>query len=207
MVTEIVDDVYDITVAERNGGRYRVYLVDCETPTLVDAGFEDTTDAVAEGVEAVGVEPERIALTHSDADHMGGLASLAERYDAETWVPQQTRCEEFRPDERYGDDSDIGPFTAVHVPGHTSDHHALVAESRSFAVLGDAVFGSDVRGIPTGHFVLPPAVFTEDLAAAEENLERLTGYEFETGLLYHGANVTEGASEKLSSFVDFSGKP
>lgn len=207
MITEVADGAYDLTVAERNGGRYRVFLFDWETPTLVDAGFEDTTDVVAERVREVGAEPERLVLTHGDADHVGGFASLAERYDAETWVPQQTRCEEFRPDERYGDGSEIGPFTAVHVPGHTSDHHALVDESRSLAVLGDAVFGSDVRGIAEGYFVLPPAVFTEDLASAEENLERLAAYDFDVGLLFHGSNVTEDASEKLTSFVDFAGKP
>ena len=111
------------------------------------------------------------------------------------------------PDHRYGHHDTIGDFEAVHVPGHTADHHALVDESRSVAVLGDAVFGSDSRGLPAGYFLLPPAFYSEDLAAADENLERLLDYEFDVGLVYHGASVTSDASRKLHDFVGFAGKP
>lgn len=37
MIDEIATDVYDLTIAELNGGRYRVFLFDGETPILVDA--------------------------------------------------------------------------------------------------------------------------------------------------------------------------
>lgn len=73
--------------------------------------------------------------------------------------------------------------------------------------MGDAVFGSDARGLPAGYFVLPPAYYSADLAAADENLARLLDYEFDAGLMYHGSSVTEDASEKIEAFVDFRGKP
>lgn len=226
MIDEIVTGVYDLTVREANGGRYRVFLFDGDEPTLVDAGFGDTVDVVAEGLDELGVEPARIAVTHGDGDHVGGLAGLAERYDAETWVPESTAFDDgFEPDHRFGDGDAIGRFTAVHVPGHTADHHVLVDESARFgdpagigdsagidesagvAVLGDCVFGSDSRGLPHGYFVLPPAYYSEDLGAADENLERLLDYAFDVGLVYHGSSVTSGASEKLRAFVEFEGKP
>ena len=47
MPTEIVPDVYDVTVREDDTGRrYRAYLVDDDVPTLFDAGFADTTEAL-----------------------------------------------------------------------------------------------------------------------------------------------------------------
>lgn len=206
VIDEIVPDVYDLTLTEQAGGRYRVFLFDGERPTLVDAGLPDTTDVVAERLDDLGVAPERLVVTHGDPDHAGGLPDLAARYDLETWVPEGTTLEG-EPDHRYGHGDRVAGFTAVHVPGHTPDHHALVQSDGGVAVLGDAVFGSDSRGLPEGYFVLPPAYYSADLNAADENLERLLDYEFDVGLVFHGASVTEGAGEKLRAFVEFAGKP
>ena len=206
MIAEIAADVYDITVAERNGGRYRVFLFDGETPTLVDAGFEDTVDVLADRLDDLDVVPERLVLTHGDPDHAGGLAGLAERYDLETWVPEGVEVD-VDPDRRFGDGDTVGPFTAVHVPGHTPHHHSLVDEDAGVAVVGDALFGADARGLSEGYYVLPTAFFSDDLAAADESLSRLAVYEFDVGLVYHGSSVTDEASEKIRSFVEFVGKP
>ncbi|WP_324760789.1 MBL fold metallo-hydrolase [Haloarcula sp. GH36] len=206
MATEIAPDVYDITVKTAPDARWRVHVFDGETPTLVDTGFEDTVEVLAGELDDLGITPERVVVTHGDPDHIGGLAGIVDRYDVESWVPAGVETTA-AVDHRYGDGDTVGPFTAVHVPGHTANHHALVDEARGIAVLGDAVFGSDARGLPAGHFVLPTAFFSADVAAADEHLERLLDYEFEVGLVYHGSSVTEGASEKLASFVDFAGKP
>lgn len=207
MIEEITTDVYDLTIAERNCGRYRVFLFDGETPTLVDAGLESTTAAVLDRVADVGVEPERLVITHGDPDHVGGAAVLAAEYDLETWVPEGLAVEGFDPEYRYGDGDDVGQFVAVHTPGHTPDHHSLVDEDRGVAVLGDAAFGADARGLPAGYFVLPTGFFSADLGQADDALGNLLAYDFEVGLVYHGASVRSDASEKLEQFVDFAGKP
>lgn len=43
--------------------------------------------------------------------------------------------------------------------------------------------------------------------AADEALEALLFYEFDTVLLYHGSSVTDDAHEKLEQFINFRGKP
>ncbi|WP_256544993.1 MBL fold metallo-hydrolase [Halobellus inordinatus] len=204
-ITEIAPDVYDITVKVADDARWRVFLFDGETPTLVDAGFEDTVDVVAAAAEELGITPERVVITHGDPDHVGGLAGLVARFDLETWVPEDVEVD-VDVDHRFGDGDHVGPFTAVSVAGHATGHHSLVDESRGIAVIGDALFGSDARGLPAGYFVLPTAYYSEDLATADAELSNLLEYDFDVGLVFHGSSVTEDASEKIAAFVDFAGK-
>ena len=202
MPTELVDDVYDITCREVNGKRYRVFLLTGGTPTLFDTGFEATAETVIEGIESIGVEPERLIVTHADGDHVGAFDAIVDRYGPETWVPEQSDLDtDSDPDHRYGDGDRIGRFTAVHVPGHEPDNHVLIDEDAGLAVMGDAVSGADQRGLPAGYFHLPPAVYSQNLNEAEENLERLAGYDFDIGLVFHGSSVLERASEKLERYV------
>ena len=202
MPTELVDDVYDITCREVNGKRYRVFLLTGGTPTLFDTGFEATAETVIEGIESIGVEPERLIVTHADGDHVGAFDAIVDRYGPETWVPEQSDLDtDSDPDHRYGDGDRIGRFTAVHVPGHEPDNHVLVDEDAGLAVMGDAVSGADQRGLPAGYFHLPPGVYSQNLNEAEANLERLTEYDFDVGLVFHGSSVLERASEKLERYV------
>ena len=209
MPTEILPGVHDITVrADDDGRRYRAYLVDDDVPTLLDAGFADTTGALFEGVEATGLDPERLVLTHADPDHVGGFDDVVDRYGVETYVPEQSDLGvEHDPDHRYGDGDRIGGFEAIYVPGHSSDHHALVDEEREVLVAGDAVSGADLRGFPEGYLLPHAAVYAEDLKTAELSLDRLLEYEFDAALVYHGTSVTEGAKAVLDRYVNFPGRP
>lgn len=108
---------------------------------------------------------------------------------------------EYTADHRYADGDHVGPFEAVHLPGHRDHQHALVHRERPVAVLADAVSGADQRGLPASHFHLPPGVYSEDLNQAEASLERLLDYEFDVGLVFHGSSVLEGALETLEQYV------
>ncbi|MFW6448129.1 MAG: MBL fold metallo-hydrolase [Halobacteriota archaeon] len=208
MPTELLHGVHDVTCAERDGRRYRVFLFEHDVPTLVDAGLSNTVDAVVDGLDDIGLEPRRLVVTHGDGDHVGGFDGLVERYDLETWVPEQTDLDAAAdPDRRYGDGDRIGRFEAVHVPGHEPDNHALVDEAAGVAVMGDALSGADQRGLPAGYFHLPPAVYSRDLNEAEASLEKLLAYTFDIGLVFHGSSVFEGASAKLDRYVNFAGRP
>lgn len=208
MPTEILPDVYDITVRRaENGRRYRAYLVDGAVPTLFDTGLPETTDALTEGIAEVGLEPERVVITHADPDHVGGLGAVSDTYPVETYVPEQSDLDAFDPDVRYGDGDRIGGFRAVHVPGHTDHHHALVDEDRELLVAGDALAGADLRGLPAGYLLPHAAVYAEDPMGAEQNLDRLLEFDFDAALVYHGSSVTSGAWEVLDRFVNFPGRP
>ena len=209
--SEILPGVYDLTVLTDGEARYRAFLFDRDddgdVPTLVDTGLPDTVDTLCAAIDETGIVPERVVITHGDGDHIGGLPGVADAYDVETWLPDGTDAPEgVDPDHRYSDGDEIGRFAAVSVTGHTPNHHVLVDEDAGIAVLGDAVFGSDSRGLPAGYFILPTAYYSEDLAAADESLGRLLDYDFDAGLVYHGSSVLDGASDKLEAFVEFKNK-
>lgn len=206
MGEELLPDVYDITIKETEGRRNRVYLVHDDVPTLIDAGFADTTGALFDGIAEVGVTPERLVVTHGDPDHVGGFDAVVDRYDPETWVPEQTEAD-VSADNRYADGDRIGSFEAVHTPGHEPDNYALVDEDAGVLVPGDALFGADVRGLPAGYLVPPPALYSENVNRAEESMEKLLEYDFEAALVFHGSAVTEAADDRLDAFVNFPGKP
>lgn len=206
MPTEVVDGVYDITCME-GVGRIRAYLFDIETPTLFDTGLGNTTDTLLDGIEEIGIDPERLILTHGDPDHAGGFDTVVEEYDIETWVPEQTDLDsEHDPDHRYGHGEQIGPFETIHVPGHTPGASALVDEDRGILVAGDTVMGSDYRGLPSGYLIAPTGYFSEDFDEADANLDTLLAYDFDVALVFHGSSVFEDAHEKLDAYVNFPGK-
>lgn len=205
-ITEIREDVYDLTLTSEPA-RYRSFLFDWGAPTLVDTGISEVSETLIARLETLGIEPERLIITHADHDHIGGFDAVVDRYDPETHVPEQSTVDTAsEPDVRYDHESTIGSFTAVHIPGHCEDNYALVAPEQSVAVLGDAMIGADWRGLPTGYFVMVKAIYSDDLIAAERNAERLQAYKFDVGLVFHGSSVFESAREKIDEFLDFPNK-
>lgn len=223
-VTEIVPGVYDITWQGREEGpeimhgyRWRTFLFDLDddVPTLVDTCKEERVEFLFDSIEDIGVEPERLIVTHGHSDHVGAFDSVVERYGVETWVPEgddiladERLSVDTQPDHWYADGERIGRFETVHVPGHTPGNSVVVDEEAGIAVLGDAASGSDRRGLPKGYLIHPPQSThvnqsPQDVVDAEENLARLLDYEFDVALVFHGSSVLEDASEKLERYVNY----
>lgn len=223
---EAVDNVYDITWQRADEGpditkgeRHRSYFFDLEgdVPTLIDTCFQNRVEYLFEGIERIGVEPERLIITHRHLDHIGAFEEVVKRYNLETWVPEADNVAEIdtygidiqtQPDHLYGDKTTIGRFEAVHVPGHSPGNSVLIDEAAGIAVCADTVCGSDRRGLPRGYLLHPPQATHTDMPPqsavdAEKNLEKLLDYEFEIALVNHGSSVFECAKEKLDRYVNF----
>jgi glyoxylase-like metal-dependent hydrolase (beta-lactamase superfamily II) len=88
-------------------------------------------------------------------------------------------------------DGDVLPFgaTAMHTPGHTAGHLALL-----FPQDGGVLFAGDAAT----HFArLGIGPVYEDVDEGLRSLRRISGLEFQTALFAHGRPLTPGAAERF----------
>jgi glyoxylase-like metal-dependent hydrolase (beta-lactamase superfamily II) len=78
----------------------------------------------------------RILLTHTHPDHVAGAPALRAATGAPILGWGRPWAKDFSPDIAIADGEQIGPLTALHTPGHASDHLC-------FALEGGTVFSGD----------------------------------------------------------------
>lgn len=176
--------------------------------TLVDTGFDRTADYLIETLrEAVG-NVDRVVLTHDGGDHYGGLDAVMAAFDPELCAPagetDLLAAIDHRPDIAF-EDGDVldGDIEIIQVPGHSIRPSALLLRERGVLISGDVLDGADRRGLPAGYLLPPPETFNHDHGAAERNLEKLLGYDFDAVLVFHGSHVLDDAKDKLERFLSF----
>jgi hydroxyacylglutathione hydrolase len=97
-------------------------------------------------IEAEGLRPVLIGITHDHYDHTGGVGSLVERYGA-TVVSRSGRISGIRGRAvGQGDVVELGQMRLVvlETPGHTPDSISFAVEDLIFT--GDALFAGSVGG-------------------------------------------------------------
>lgn len=162
------------------------YLVGVEALAVIDPGpLDDShTEAI---VAAAGRRPIRwILATHTHSDHSPGCAPLAERTGAE--VLGFGPAEGFNPSATLadGDVVDVPGFalTAVHTPGHASNHLCFRLASEGVLFSGDHIMnGSTV-------VIAPP---DGDMAAYLESLRRLRAMPISSIAPAHGPLIVDPA--------------
>ena len=124
---------------------------------VIDPG-DDPTPLRLE-LAGMGVRAAGILVTHTDVDHIGGVAALAEGTGSDVWAPadevESLRAGETRgglrvpPHDpahtvRGGDEVAVAgiTFEVVDVPGHSAGHIAFFAEGELFS--GDLLFAGSV---------------------------------------------------------------
>lgn len=92
-----------------------------------------------------------VVLTHDHHDHVEAVETLLEVH------PAPVAAGRGRVDIVLSEGMQVGPFEAVHTPGHAPDHYAFVAEGACFtgdAVLGDgSVLITPHRGAMSGYLL------------------------------------------------------
>jgi glyoxylase-like metal-dependent hydrolase (beta-lactamase superfamily II) len=148
---------------------------------VIDPG-DDPTPLRLE-LARMGARTAGILITHTDVDHIGGVAALAEGTGAEVWAPagevEALRAGETRGGLRVlphdpahtvagGDEIAVAgiTFEVVDVPGHSSGHVAFYADGELFS--GDLLFAGSV-----GRVDLPGGDWETLLASVRSLLDRL----------------------------------
>ncbi|MFA5530475.1 MAG: hydroxyacylglutathione hydrolase [Thiohalomonadaceae bacterium] len=104
---------------------------------LVDPG---DADPVIGFLEAAGLTPEAILITHHHGDHTGGLAELTARWPVPVYGPVRRSFGQLSRAVRDGDEFLLGDvrLRVLETPGHTRDHVCYLAPGALFC--GDTLF-------------------------------------------------------------------
>jgi glyoxylase-like metal-dependent hydrolase (beta-lactamase superfamily II) len=125
-----------------------------------------------------------IALTHDHIDHSESVGALRERF------PAPLAAGRGQADVQLSDGARFGPFEALHTPGHSPDHYALIVAGACFA--GDAVLGEG------SVFIAPdPGA----LAGYLDALERLRERELDVLCPGHGPPIWT-PRERLDEYIE-----
>jgi hydroxyacylglutathione hydrolase len=157
----------------------------------------------------IGASCKAILVTHTDVDHIGGVAELADGTGAEVWAPAGEveamregitrggmRVPPHDPAHMVsgGDSVDVAglAFEVVDVPGHSAGHVAFYADGALFS--GDLLFAGSV-----GRVDLPGGDWDTLLASVRALLERYR----EDTVVYpgHGPRTTLGAELARNPFL------
>lgn len=194
-------------------GRYRsnCYIVRSERgapeAVVIDPG-DDPTPLRLE-LAGMAAKTAGILVTHTDVDHIAGVAALAEGTGSEVWAPagevRALRTGETRGGLRVpahdpahavsgGDEITVAglTFEVLDVPGHSAGHVAFLADDQLFS--GDLLFAGSV-----GRVDLEGGDWDTLLASVDALLDRLPA---ET-VLYpgHGPTTTLGRELQTNPFL------
>ena len=120
---------------------------------VIDPGPDDPAH-VADVVRATNGKVAGILLSHSHPDHLGAMQSLRRETGAPSYAWHDPASASFMPDVRLADGDRVGPWRALHTPGHASDHLCFAGPD-GVLFSADHVMGwsSTVVGLPGGSMV------------------------------------------------------
>ncbi len=175
------------------GAGTNTYVVGRERPVVIDPGSDDPAH-LARVLAVSGGAVSRILCTHSHPDHSPGAAWLRERTGAP--VLGRPAPDDGHQDRAYAPDAGLDDgeriatpgvtLTALHTPGHASNHVCLLLEETGLLFTGDHLMsGATV-------IIIPP---DGSMRAYLDSLGRLRGQPIAALAPGHGARMPRALAE------------
>jgi len=164
-----------------------------------DAGGAGELDALYRYLDAEGLQPEAILLTHSHWDHTLGVAALVERFGIPVKAAQ-AKTGAFPAEPFFGEDgNDAGGalygFAVIETPGHTPDSVCYYNKSEHVLFTGDTLFAGSI-----GRTDLPGGDYDAEIRSIMEKLIFLPG---ETDIYPgHGPSSTIARERMSNPFLE-----
>jgi ribonuclease/clavin/mitogillin len=162
-------------------------------------GRRDYLPVLAEAMEFAGCRSiQEIVLTHGHPDHIGGVASVMERFGPlkVTKLAYDDFDQPYDLEIRHLADgasveTEGATLRAIHTPGHAPDHHCFRLEEENAIFTGDNVLGVGTTVIPSN---------TGSLSQYMDSLHRLLEQEPEKLFPAHGPLIDDGPA-KLREYI------
>lgn len=147
-LSEIKDVIVERIEVPQTFGHSNAYILGCPVMRLaaiIDPGGE--VDEILRRLEARGLEPMMVLITHEDKDHVGGLKELLEKTEIKRVIcHQKVKIPVTREVREDGDEFLVGEtgIQMIHTPGHTPGSCCYHAGPVCFT--GDTLFAGSLGG-------------------------------------------------------------
>jgi len=127
------------------------YLIDSEAGvTVLDPGPDDAAH-VADILRIADGRVARILLSHTHGDHLGAVPALKAATGAQVWSFATSQDPAHAPDVALRDGEAVDGWTAIHTPGHASDHLCFARDGVVFTADHIMSWSTSVVSPPHGN--------------------------------------------------------
>lgn len=202
-----------------------VILIDAGLPGQIENIREEVEKA---GVSFDRIN--KIIITHHDLDHIGSLSSIVKSSKSEIEVLAHSGERPYIEGDKIGikitperlssmpesmketikqlktkvnrivkDEENLpycGGIDVIYTPGHTPGHICLYLRKYKALVTGDAM------NVVNNELIGPNSEYTFDMEQAMESLKKLTKYDIETVICYHGGVFTKSSNERIAKLAN-----
>ncbi len=182
---------------------------------LVDTGMNSNATEILSYLERIAYKPtdiSSIVITHTHPDHVGGLASLKQKSNAEVAAhrieadyiskkvkypgpPGPQRHRACPVDVLLEDGDRYQELLVIHTPGHTPGNIALLDEARSLLIAGDTVRNEGGGLGPMSD------VYNIDPTEHRHSIKKVAAHDFERLIVGHGKPLADNASKSLKEII------